>query len=1092
MLVLLQVFSLLLFRCCAGSGATTEPVTCELPVPVAGYRYANAEMTGCTSSSCRQLELHGVFCAFGFVGTPTIVTKCSASNPTVTLTGCEATCLIPTQPPAGFEYNRMSFEDCTPFECDNFDLSGVECAVGYVGEPTIQSKCSLADPMVTLTGCAVECSLPAPPAGYDYVDAARIENCNSEECEDLELFGVSCAFGFVGTPTIESKCSAANPTVTLNGCDATCVIPEQPPAGFEYNRMSFEDCTPFECDNFDLSGVECAVGYVGEPTIQSKCSLSDPMVTLTGCAAECTLPSPPAGYDYVGAARIENCNSEECENFTLSGVTCSNGYTGEPSIREQCTEDFLDIELTGCEKKCVLPTFQAGYDIEASSVIGNCTPSKCIDYDLDVKCAIGYDGEPVIQSWCSNDQPEVVLAGCQLKHGCSAEAVENLDKPRNTEYLFKGYDILKGNPLHIGNDDPGFIGQIFDVSWTHGLVNSACQYQVPNGASLTNSAQSCTLSSHSSTIYGMASHTRELQGRVSFSGLEAFHSKFSGSASYQRIKSDLDTSRWVIVTAGAQCGAYTLTNTPGHIAGAEFHPSFATEVFALPLVYDEEAYSNFVSKFGTHYVKSVTLGSAYFRHNKIKKETFVSTTDTGRDFGVIARAAANLWTGRANSTHTTRLAEEFNSKVSEFYETTFAAKRLEDGKFEEWSNNDNEAPKPLDVSLMQIDDLLDAVLHLKNYQHHNPAETAENLMTKKENLKTFLSQYCGHLLKKNGVPTCDLPTRGRSPHFANLQKVNTDWTTSVTRGRPIAHTCPNYQRGNRVRYVEARQQLNFGLVDVKITCDDGNVDRFTYNNAGWLGSGFWNRQFDAGLEGFNGIQVRRELNLGVTNYRMSTDGSGYANFWSNGNTKSHTNLKGNCPDGTQVVGMEVREQSGYGLVNWRLQCYDTGVKCATEGGDCHCSVDDVTPGEIRFGANGQYTDWILTEGTVRCDSSELDPTDRIVLGDGVQGHCFCRTPPQPQIEWNNPIECATQGGECDCNGQVRYGSDTFWSAWENVQSSSSIKCTDARFGRDTAWGHRKVCQCRTMKASGRRVLSEDDPQDITPVSRILRGEGSFF
>merc|ERR1719361_1357092 len=206
----------------------------------------------------------------------------------------------------------------------------------------------------------------------------------------------------------------------------------------------------------------------------------------------------------------------------------------------------------------------------------------------------------------------------------------------------------------------------------------------------------------------MTGLTRELRGRVSFSGLEAFHSKFSGSAGYQKVQSDLDTSRWVMAVAGAQCGAYTLTNNPGDIAGAEFHPSFATEVFGLPLVYDEQAYSNFVGKYGTHYVKSVTLGSAYFRHNKIKRETFVSTTDTGRDFGVIARAAADLWTGRANSTHTRRLAEEFNSKVVGSYETTLGAKILEEGGFAEWSSAEPIAPQPLKVSLIQIDDLLDA------------------------------------------------------------------------------------------------------------------------------------------------------------------------------------------------------------------------------------------------------------------------------------------------------------------------------------------------------------------------------------------------
>jgi len=275
----------------------------------------------------------------------------------------------------------------------------------------------------------------------------------------------------------------------------------------------------------------------------------------------------------------------------------------------------------------------------------------------------------------------------------------------------------------------------------------------------------------------------------------------------------------------------------------------------------------------------------------------------------------------------------------------------------------------------------------------------------------------------------------------------------------------------------------------KITCDNDNEDRFTYNDNGWFGSGWWNQEFNAGLEGFDGIQVMRERNYGVTNYRMSKDGS-YGSEWSNQNTNAFSNNKGECPDGTQAVGMEIREQSGYGIVNWRLQCFDTGVKCATEGGQCHCSIDDVTPGEIRFGANGKYTDWTLVEGTVRCSSSELDPTNNLDLEDSVQKHCFCRTPPQPQIQWNDPFECATQGNDCECNGQVRYGADIFWSEWENVESSSSISCTDARFG-DYAWGYRKSCQCRTLKTSGRRVLLDDHHDDITPVSRILLEDGSF-
>lgn len=1021
----MQIFLLLsnFLIASAGSGSTSDPVACELPAPVPGFRYANAEISGCTSASCRQLELYGVSCASGFIGTPTIV-----------------------------------------------------------------SKCSVANPVVTLTGCAAECSLTAPPAGFNFAGAAKIEGCTWEECDNFTLLGVSCANGYTGVPTIVSKCTKENLDVQLTGCDATCMIPVQPPAGFEYNQMNFEGCTPFECDNFAMSGVDCAVGYVGVPTIQSKCSLSDPLVTLTGCDAECSLPAPPAGYEYAGAAKIENCTAEECENFTLSGVTCSNGYVGTPSIREQCTDDNLDIELTGCEIKCFLPTDQPGYDIDASSVIENCTPSQCTNYKLDVKCAIGYDGEVVIESRCSVDQPEIVLAGCQLKHGCSVEAVDQLTELKNPGYLFKGYDILKGNPLpFIASEDPGFTLDIFAEAYTHGLVNSACQYRVPNGASFIDSQQSCSLSSTSSTIYGEASLTRELQNRVDLGGveIEAFQSKFSGSFSYQKVKTDLDTNEVVMVVTGAQCGAYTLTNNPGDIAGAEFSPGFATEVFGLPLNYSVQAYADFVSKYGTHYVNKITLGSAYYRHNKISKETFVRTTNSGRDIGVIARAAADLWTAQANSSHTRELEEEFRNTVIEYHETTLGANRLQEGGFQTWSSEVSQAPMPLKVDLTLIDDLLDHVSHLKNYQHYYATETAENLSVKKANLRRFLTEYCGHLLEKDGVPTCDAPKRGRSPYSKNLQIVNTPWTTGVTTGRPILHTCRDYASGNRIKKIRARQQTNYGLVDLEVTCDNGNIDRFTHNDNGWFGSGKWNKEFTTTVEGFDGVQVMRQRRYGVTNYRMSTDGS--YDEWSNSNTVSVTSRKGECPEGTQVVGMEIREQDGYGIVNWRLQCYDTGMKCASEGGDCHCSLDDVNPGEIRFGANGKYTDWLLVEGTVKCKSDDLDPTNSLDLGNDVEKHCFCRTP-RLQDQWDEPEQCATQGNECRCdNGQVRYGAQGFWSAWEPVESS--VSCTDNHFS-DVAWGYEKICQCRKQKAFGRRTLSQDI-DDISSVSRLLREVGNF-
>merc|ERR1712241_498401 len=79
------------------------------------------------------------------------------------------------------------------------------------------------------------------------------------------------------------------------------------------------------------------------------------------------------------------------------------------------------------------------------------------------------------------------------------------------------------------------------------------------------------------------------------------------------------------------------------------------------------------------------------------------------------------------------------------------------------------------------------------------------------------------------------------------------------------------------------------------------------------------------------------------------------------------------------------------------------------------------------------------EGTVKCKSGDLDPTNSLDLEDDVEKHCFCRTP-RLQDQWDEPRECATQGNKCRCDGQIRYGAQGFWSAWQPAESSSPIDC----------------------------------------------------
>merc|ERR1719273_2901104 len=58
-----------------------------------------------------------------------------------------------------------------------------------------------------------------------------------------------------------------------------------------------------------------------------------------------------------------------------------------------------------------------------------------------------------------------------------------------------------------------------------------------------------------------------------------------------------------------------------------------------------------------------------------------------------------------------------------------------------------------------------------------------------------------------------------------------------------------------------------------------------------------------------------------------------------------------------------------------------------------------------------------------------------------------------QANW---IQCASEGGICYCNGNVRYGVDDKWSKQQGVDGQ--IECSNGVFG-DPANGIPKFCEC---------------------------------
>ena len=123
------------------------------------------------------------------------------------------------------------------------------------------------------------------------------------------------------------------------------------------------------------------------------------------------------------------------------------------------------------------------------------------------------------------------------------------------------------------------------------------------------------------------------------------------------------------------------------------------------------------------------------------------------------------------------------------------------------------------------------------------------------------------------------------------------------------HICPNEKRVSKLTWFE---QNTFGLVDVQMDCGNGYSHRFTGNNGGSANVA------KVCESGFSVIQGMEQIGYGIINSRMTCRGD-------NQHTDSNANVSGSwngqliCSDGF-VIGMAVREEVGFGIMNFKILC----------------------------------------------------------------------------------------------------------------------------------------------------------------------------
>ena len=128
------------------------------------------------------------------------------------------------------------------------------------------------------------------------------------------------------------------------------------------------------------------------------------------------------------------------------------------------------------------------------------------------------------------------------------------------------------------------------------------------------------------------------------------------------------------------------------------------------------------------------------------------------------------------------------------------------------------------------------------------------------------------------------------------------------------HMCPPQYL---VKGLQFREQGGHGLIELYMDCGYGSPVVFTNN-----GRGDPNRKKtcnDLDHYGFRAVQGREQSRRGIINTNMLCTGS---SDWttSNGNMNGEWNAVQYCPDKWVITGFEVREQSGYGIINFRYRC----------------------------------------------------------------------------------------------------------------------------------------------------------------------------
>merc|ERR1719186_2193174 len=472
----------------------------------------------------------------------------------------------------------------------------------------------------------------------------------------------------------------------------------------------------------------------------------------------------------------------------------------------------------------------------------------------------------------------------------------------NIGYLFKGYDIMKGNPLRVDGlkGGPGYRAPIFKATYASGSKTADGRYLQPDGTTIMDCRGTCSLSFDTEEIFGSKSYQDSLSRKASLS-VEGYDAKFSASADYKEVLSTTEDGSNIYTQSSASCCSYLAENL---FNGPPLSENFLAFVKSLTDEYNKDVYQSVIDNFGTHYIKRILIGSLYGIQSRITKKDWTSMLEKGLTIETAASVQAYgvaVGTEFSNS-NDKKMSEEFKSSVSSWKSYTIGVKPPTDEKLESWVQETSSAPAPMKLRLGSIVDLFDGF---------HGVEVADAV---KKNMKKALDDYCPLLMKRGEVSSCEAPGPDPPKPVVPMKRTWMGWSNKNFNG----HSNPVKQcaDGHYVDRMTWMSENNYGIVDLKFSCSDGTIYRMADNPKGRD-----DRQMncEGSKGGFRQMTGRRKYNWGIINVRsfclyqetQQTANDDLRGWW------EQTRM---CKKNQKIVGIQTQEQGGYGIVNFQFQC----------------------------------------------------------------------------------------------------------------------------------------------------------------------------